>query len=74
MSQRLPCDNIEMWHGHPDLYMNKLEEILNTLDDSDTGYFVKVDLENPNNKKEKQRVFLFVLQIKFFIKINIMII
>ena len=29
MSQMLPYDEIEMWHGHPDLYMNKLEEILN---------------------------------------------
>ena len=25
MIQHLPCDEIEMWHGHPDLYMNKLE-------------------------------------------------
>ena len=27
MSQPLPYDEIEMWQGHPDLYMNKLEEI-----------------------------------------------
>ena len=26
MSQMLPYDEIEMWHGQPDLYMNKLEE------------------------------------------------
>ena len=26
MSQPLPTDKIEMWHGHPDLYMNKLEK------------------------------------------------
>ena len=25
MSQMLPYDEIEMWHGHPDLYMNKLQ-------------------------------------------------
>ena len=25
ISQPLPFDEIEMWHGHPDLYMNKLE-------------------------------------------------
>ena len=31
MSQPLPYDKIEMWHGHPDLYMNNLEEILCTL-------------------------------------------
>ena len=37
MSQLLPFDEIEMWHCHPDLYMNKLEEILNTPDDSDIG-------------------------------------
>ena len=22
MSQMLPYDEIKMWHGHPDLYMN----------------------------------------------------
>ena len=27
MSQLLPFDEIEMWHGHPDLYLNKTEEI-----------------------------------------------
>ena len=37
MSQILPYDDIEMWHGHPDLYMNWLEEILKTPDDSDNG-------------------------------------
>ena len=41
MSQDLPYDEIEMCHGHPDLYMNKLEELLNTPDDSDIGYFYK---------------------------------
>ena len=30
MSQMLFYDDIEIWHGHPDLHMNKLEEILNT--------------------------------------------
>ena len=44
MSQALPYDEIEMWHGHLDLYMNKLREILNTPDDSDNGYFIEVDL------------------------------
>ena len=23
MSQMLPCDEFEMWHGHPDLYMKR---------------------------------------------------
>ena len=39
MSQVLPYDEIEMWHGHPDLYKNNLEEISNTPDDSDIGCF-----------------------------------
>ena len=38
-----------MWHGHPDLCLNKLEEILNTPDDGDIGYFVEVDLSYPDN-------------------------
>ena len=33
---------IEMWHGHPDLYINKLEESLDTLDDSDLEFFQKL--------------------------------
>ena len=44
MSQPLPYDEIEMWHGHPDLYMNWLEETLNTPDDSDIGYLIETDL------------------------------
>ena len=39
MSQFLPYDEIEMWHGHPDKYWNWLDEILNTPDDADIGYF-----------------------------------
>ena len=30
MIQPFPYKEIEMWHGHPDLYVNKLQEILNT--------------------------------------------
>ena len=59
MSQFLPYDEIGMWHGHPDLYMNWLEEILNTPDDSDIGYFLKVDLKYPDNIKEKTKNFPF---------------
>ena len=51
MSQLLPFDEIEMWHGHPDRHMNELE-ILNTPDDSDFGYFVEVDLRYPDIKKK----------------------
>ena len=57
MIQPLPYDEIEMWHGDPDLYMNWLEEFLNTPDDSDIGYFIEADLRYPDNKKEKNKEF-----------------
>ena len=57
--QVLPYDEIEMWHGHPDLYMNKLEEILNTPDDSDIEYFLEVGLRYPDDIKEKTKMFPF---------------
>ena len=66
MSQMLPYDEIQMWHGHPDKYWNWLEEILNTPDDSDIGYFLEVDLKYPDNIKEKKN-FPFCPEIK---KIN----
>ena len=59
MIQPLPYDEIEIWHGDPDLYMNWLEEILNTPDDSDIGYFVAVNLRYPDNIKEKSKNFPF---------------
>ena len=59
MSQFLHYDEIEMWNGHPDLYVNWLEEILNTPDDSDIGYFLKVDLKYPDKMKEKTKNFPF---------------
>ena len=59
MSQRLPSDDDEMWHGHPDLYMKKLEETLNTPDDSDIGYFIEVDLKEPNEITDKPKNFPF---------------
>ena len=59
MSQMLPYDEIEMWHDHPDLYKNWLEEILNTPDDSEIGYFLEVDLKYPDNIKEKTKNFPF---------------
>ena len=37
MSQVLLYDEIEMWHCHPDHFMNKSEELLYTPDDSDIG-------------------------------------
>ena len=70
MIQPLPYDKIEVCYGHLDLHMNKLEEYLNTPDDSDFGYFVDVDLNYPSIMEEKQRIFHFVLKIKLFEKIN----
>ena len=64
MSQMLPYDEIEMWHGHTDKYWNWLEEILNTPDDSDIGYFLEVDLMYPDNIKEKTKNFSFCPEIK----------
>ena len=74
MSQPLPYDEVEMWHGHPDFYMNKIEEILNTSNDSGIGYFLEVDLRYLNNIKEKTKKIPFCREKKFFVKINIMII
>ena len=53
MSQSLPFDEIEMWHDHPDLYMNKIKQILSTPDVNDVGYFIEVDIKYPDNIKEK---------------------
>ena len=59
MSEGLPYDEIDMWHGYPDLYMNIFEEISNTPDDSDIGYFIEVDLRYPDDKKETTKDFPF---------------
>ena len=59
MSQVLPYDEIEMWRDHPDLYMKWLEEILNTTDDNEIGYFLEVNLKYPDNIKEKTKHFPF---------------
>ena len=53
MSQYLPYDETEF-----DNNIN-LEDILNTPDDSDIGYFIEVDLTNPNKIKEKTKNFPF---------------
>ena len=41
----------------------KLEDILNTNDYSVIGYFIEVDLKNPD-KIKKQRIFPFLLKLK----------
>ena len=72
MIQHIPYVEIEVWHGHTDFYMRKLEEILNTPDDSDIGYFVEVDLKHPDNIKEKTKSFPFPPEKKSILKIIIM--
>ena len=45
MSQPLPYDEIKF-----DKTV-RLEDIISTPDDSDIGYFVEVDMKNPNKKR-----------------------
>ena len=68
--QQLPYGKIEMRHGHSDLYMNKLEGISNTPDDSDIGFFIEVDLRYPDEIKEKTKKFPFCPENKIFPKDN----
>ena len=53
MSQPLPYDEIKFDNTV------KLEDILNTPDDSDIGYFIEVDLKYPDNIKQKTMNFPF---------------
>ena len=53
MSEPLPYDEIKFDKNV------KLEDILNTPDDSDIGYFIEVDLIYPDNIKEKTKNFPF---------------
>ena len=53
MSQYLPYDEIKFDNNI------KLEDILNTPDDSDIGYFIEVDLKYPDSIKEKTKNFPF---------------
>ena len=62
---------IEMWYGHPDLYVNKLEDIFITSDDSDIGYFVEVDLRYTDEIKEKIKHFPLLQKINYVMKINL---
>ena len=72
MSQMLPYDKIEMWHGHPYLYMNWLEEILITPDDNEVGYFLEVDMKYLDNIEKKQRISHFAQRIRKVILIKTM--
>ena len=53
MSEPLPYDEIKF---DRDI---KLEDILNTPDDSDIGYVIEVDLKYPDNIKDKTKNFPF---------------
>ena len=53
INQSLPYDETKF-----DKNVN-FEDILNTLDNSDIGYFVEVDLTYPDNLKEKTKHFAF---------------
>ena len=53
MCQPLPYDEIKFGNNVT------LEDIINTPDDSDVGYFVEVHLTYPNNIKEKTKNFPF---------------
>ena len=53
MSELLPYDKIKFDNSV------KLEDILNTPDDNDIGYFIEVDLIYPDNIKEKTKNFPF---------------
>ena len=55
MSESLPYDGIEMWKDHPDCYIQKLEVIVNTPDDSNTGQFFEGGLRYPDASKEKTK-------------------
>ena len=68
MSQMLPYDEIKM---EKDICS---EEILNTPDGNEYGYFIEVGLRYPDNIKEKQKIFQLVQRIRKIIPINVMII
>ena len=41
-----------------------IEDLSNTLDDSDTGYIIEVDIKYPDKIKEKTKNFTFFLKVK----------
>ena len=53
MSESLPYDEIKFDNNV------ELEDILNTPDDSDIGYFIEIDLKYTDNRKEKTKHFPF---------------
>ena len=51
----------------------KLEDILNTPDDNDIGYFIEVDLKYPDNIKGKTKNFPFASEKKIILMILVII-
>ena len=60
MSEYLPYDEIKFDKNV------RLEEILNTPDNSDIGFFIEVDLNYPENIKYTTKFFLFALEKKYY--------
>ena len=58
MSQTLPYDEIKIDRNV------KLEDILNTPDDSDVGFFIEIDLNYPDNVRGKTKNFPFAPVLK----------
>ena len=50
MSEPLPYDEIKFDKNV------KLDDLLNTPDDTDIGYFIEVDLTYPDNIKQKTKI------------------
>ena len=59
VSQMLPYDEVQMWNGHRDFYMDELEAISNIPDDTHIGYFLENVLNYCDLIKQKTRSFPF---------------
>ena len=68
MSQYLPYDDIKFDKNVT------LEDILNTPDDTEIGYFIECDLIYSDNIKKNTNIFHLLLKINFHLKINLQII
>ena len=72
ISEYIPYNKLERWRGHPEPYLNKLEDILNTPDGSDIGYFSEVDIKYSDEIKENTKVFLVLLKVSPVLKISLL--
>ena len=67
MSEPLPYDEFKSDN------IVKLENLLNTLDDNDIGYFIEVDLKYPDKIKEKTKHFPFAPEKKSILMISVIL-